>query len=96
MINLDVPATVKIDLSTPFCAYTYYTGLRHAGCEPFVNKFGLYQGLDGDPVAQLTLGKWAAHHDPRGTLRIDYARMMWAARAPDDEIIPLGAKPKLT
>ncbi|SDJ62678.1 hypothetical protein SAMN05216338_10578 [Bradyrhizobium sp. Rc2d] len=90
MNNLNHKASAAIDLSTPFCAYTYYTGLRAKGCDPIVARGGLHCGVVGDSTRNLH--EWAARHDPDGKLRIDYARMMWAVRASDDEVILLGAR----
>ncbi|MHC2295373.1 hypothetical protein [Bradyrhizobium barranii] len=36
MTNLSDAATIKIDLSTPFCAQTYYAHLRAEGCDPII------------------------------------------------------------
>ena len=36
MTNLSDAATIKIDLSTPFCAQTYYVHLRAEGCDPII------------------------------------------------------------
>lgn len=94
MSNLNLKASAGIDLSTPFCAYTYCTGLRAQGCEPVVQRGALYINLESGASAS-EVGRWAARHDPKGTLRIEYARMMWSARASDDEIIRLGAAPEL-
>ena len=93
MTNLKATDTVKMDLSTPFCAYTFFTGLRAAGCDPIVANGGLYWSFVESSLGNL--GKWAARQDPDGKLRTQYARAMWDARASDDEIIPLGAAPEL-
>ncbi|WP_339033757.1 hypothetical protein WHZ78_18370 [Bradyrhizobium symbiodeficiens] len=93
MINLDAAATVKIDLSTPFCAYTYFSAMRQAGCDPMVVRGGLYWSVAESLMGNLH--EWAARHDPKCALRGQYARMMWSVRAPGDEVIQLGAVPRL-
>lgn len=93
MTNLNLKASAGIDPSTSFCAYTYYTGLRAQGSDPIVWKGGLYWHVGTSSIGNL--GEWAARHDPDGKLRMEYARMMWAARASDEEVIPLGAAPEM-
>jgi|UPI0004BBF26D hypothetical protein len=34
--------------------------------------------------------RWAALHDPNGSVRLEYARAAWAKRASDDSVILLG------
>ncbi|MBR0903344.1 hypothetical protein [Bradyrhizobium liaoningense] len=87
MNNLGANANISLDPSTPFSPGAYFHGVREAGCNPFVANGGLYQS-----VGASDLNKWAARHDPDGSLRLKYARMMWAARASDDEIIELGVR----
>lgn len=93
MTNLNLKASAGIDPSTSFCAYTYYTSLRAQGSDPIVRNGGLYWSVGES--SNDDLHKWAARQDPKGALRIQYARMMWSARASDDEIIELGAAPEL-
>ena len=93
MTNLAATATINIDPSTPFCAYTFYTGLRAQGCDPIVRNGGLHWRIGESLMGNL--GEWAARHDPGGKLQMDYARSMWAARTSDDEVILLGAAPEL-
>jgi hypothetical protein len=88
MTDLDLNASAGIDLSTQFCAKTYYTGLRDAGCDPVV--YALHIHLGESSVSNLN--KWAARHDPDGALRLECARAAWAKRTSDDEIIALGIR----
>ncbi|WP_234683991.1 hypothetical protein [Bradyrhizobium monzae] len=90
MTNLGATATIKIDPSTQFCAYTYFSGLRAQGCDPIVRNGGLHWLVGESSVSNFH--EWAALHDPDGNLRIEYARAMWSTRASDDEIIALGAR----
>ncbi|MCP1765551.1 hypothetical protein [Bradyrhizobium japonicum] len=91
MTNLCGGATIKIYPSTPFCAKTYYTGLRAKGCDPIIRNGGLLLNeSSGD-----NLDKWAALHDPDGALRLECARAAWAGRTSDDEVVLLGAAPML-
>lgn len=93
MTNLCGGATIKIDPSTPFCAKTYYIGLRAKGCDAIIRNGGLYVLLNESSGGNLD--KWAALHDPDGALRLECARAAWAGRTSDDEIILLGAAPEL-
>lgn len=89
MSDFEVAASITIDPSTPFCAYTYYTGLRAEGRDPIVRD-GAFCVRVGDS-SENNFGQWAALRDPSGDLRLDYARALWAARTSDDEVILLGA-----
>lgn len=80
----------SIDPSTPFCAEAFYTGLRAGGGDPVVRNGALHFLVGEFPVSNLN--KWAALHDPTGSLRVGYARDAWAKRASDDEIILLGTR----
>lgn len=90
MTNLSVAAT--IEPSTPFCSYTYFTGLRGEGGNPFVANGGLYQSVTEGSKSAREFNEWAARHDPDGALRLEYARAMWSVRSSDDEVILLGAR----
>lgn len=90
MINLDANASITVDPSTPFCAYSYYSGLRAEGRDPIVRNGALHVLVKES--SENNYGRWAALRDPSGDLRLDYARAMWAARTSDDEVILLGAR----
>lgn len=90
MTNLDANASITVDPSTPFCAYTYYTGLRAEGRDPIVRDGAFFVSV-GDSLVN-NLDRWAALRDPSGDERLDYARALWAARTSDDEVILLGAR----
>lgn len=92
MTDFEVDASITIDPSTPFCAYTYYTGLRAEGGNPFVANGGLYQSVTGGSKTAREFNEWATRHDTDGALRLEYARAMWATRASNDAVILLGAQ----
>jgi hypothetical protein len=71
MTNLGATTTIKIDPSTPFCAYTYYSRLRAKGCNPVAYKGGLHVLLKG--ASTDSLNTWAARHDLDGSLRLNHA-----------------------
>ncbi|UFX41919.1 hypothetical protein HAP47_0021725 [Bradyrhizobium sp. 41S5] len=88
MTNLTAAATSKIEPSTPFCAGAYYTALRDEGCDPIVRNGALQILINGS--SENSFGRWAALHDPDGSLRKEYARAAWAARTSDEDVILLG------
>ncbi|MGY4370731.1 hypothetical protein ACVW1A_006796 [Bradyrhizobium sp. LB1.3] len=88
MSDLNLNASASIDPSTPFCAHTYYAGLRAKGCDPVVYKGGLHWLVGESSTGNLHA--WAAHHDLDGSLRLEHARTAWATRTSDDEAILLG------
>ena len=88
MSNLNLDAIASVHSSTPFCADTYYAGLRAAGCDPVIRDGAVHMLLNLAPE----LDAWAAHQDPDGSLRIEYARAVWAKRTSDEEAIPLGVR----
>src|SRR5258707_15558978 len=90
MNNPTTNANVSINPSTPFCARTYYAGIRAEGCNPVIHDGGLHFLLNES--SDDNLGKWAALHDPEGSLRLDHARAAWEKRTSDDEIILLGVR----
>jgi hypothetical protein len=60
MTNLNSNASVDIDPSTPFCARTYFKGLREAGVRPYATngrqkRYG--QSCD-DPAANERVRPW--------------------------------------
>ncbi|MCK1517130.1 hypothetical protein IVB22_32430 [Bradyrhizobium sp. 190] len=90
MNNPTTNANVSIDQSTPFCAHTYYACIQAKGCDPIIRNGGLYIDLCSASIGDV--GRWAALHDPDGSLRLDHARSAWEKRASDDEIIMLGVR----
>jgi hypothetical protein len=81
----------QIDPSPLFCERTFFQKIREEGCNPLVTQNGLYTGFVNS-AAVRDAGRWAALHDPDGTLRLEYARAAWEDRRTDDEVILLGAE----
>jgi hypothetical protein len=98
MTNLNSNASVAIDPSTPFCARTYYAGLRDLGVDPLVRQ----NPADGSLGEYFTVGPnngvgdvsapytWAMNGDPDRSLRREYAIASWENRAEGQEVVLLG------
>lgn len=69
MTDLDANASITVNPSTPFCAYTYYTGLRAEGRDPMVRD-GAFFVSAGDSL-ENNLDRWAALRDASGDVRLD-------------------------
>jgi hypothetical protein len=94
MTNLNSNASVAIDPSTPFCARTYYAGLRDLGVDPFVaqppnGSLGEYSSARG-AGAVSALHRWAINGDPDRSLCREYAIAAWENRAEGQEVVLLG------
>ena len=93
MTNLNSNASVTIDPSTPFCARTYYAGLRDLGADPFVaqppnGSLGEYSTVRSGDVSALC--RWAINGDPDRSIRREYAIAAWENRAEGQELVLLG------
>lgn len=73
-----------------FNAASFYSVLRANGCDPVVHNGALHMGLNEGSAAVIAVGQWAAHHDPTGAARLEFARAAWNSRSPRTEIVKLG------
>lgn len=94
MTDLDINASVGIDVSTAFCPKTYYAALRGLGVDPLVRKnpdgsLGEYSAV-GDAGGVSAIYVWAIDGDPDWSLRREYAREAWAKRAEGEGVVLLG------
>jgi hypothetical protein len=69
-----------------FSAALFFSALRGAGCNPLIRDGAIYTDLGGGYAAR----RWAAVHDLDGRRRLEYARAMWATRAPGATVVRLG------
>ncbi|SCB35965.1 hypothetical protein GA0061099_1005401 [Bradyrhizobium yuanmingense] len=94
MSNLNLNASAGVDLSTPFCARTYFHGLREAGVRPYASahtgKTGHGRYCD-DPEANvraLPWHRWACKQDPDQKVRDNYVvALLDKHRRTDDDLV---------
>src|SRR6185437_1633223 len=97
MSDLSFNASAGIDVSTAFCAHTYYAALRGLGADPTVRlqpdgSIGLHVLVGADnSEGDGTLEPWARNGDPDFSIRKEYARAAWANRDLEDEVVLVGA-----
>jgi hypothetical protein len=88
--------TLRFNLSAPFDAHTFYSGLRSIGADPLVaqmpdGSLGEYAmiGANNGVGDTRALYAWAVSGDPDGSLRSQYARSIWKSRPAGDSCTEL-------
>lgn len=97
MSELANDADASLDPSTPFCARTYFEGLRRAGCEPYAVIRDEEKGW-GSSFANTeanrraeTFGLWAARMDAdQAMVRAYVDSVLSGHRVESLAVIPLG------
>ncbi|MCA6107725.1 hypothetical protein [Bradyrhizobium cenepequi] len=97
MDNLTINANISIDPSTPFCARTYYAGLRALNVNPCIRQksdggFAEFSAVGHEVGDVSKLARWAMTADPDWSIRKAYAFSVWDNRpASECQLVPLGA-----
>ena len=73
-----------------FNAAAFFTILRACGVNPRLRFGGLYCNSMPRSTVVIEARAWAAHHDPDGRIRMEYALQIWNTRKSEFEIIELG------